>query len=224
MIRTVAITDTETTGLSPETDRCIEVAVVLWSVEHRTILECFSSLIRGEGNAAEAINAIPAAVLPSARDPHDVWDRVACLVDKADVMAAHRAEFDRSFYPANLREAKPWLCTKFDVQWPRAKLGAPLTEAALAHGLGISHAHRALTDCLTIARLLERVAEMGHDVGAMIERGLRPKARFVALVSYDDREKAKAAGFAWDGTRREWSRTMAVADAAELPFKVRVAA
>jgi len=52
----------------------------------------------------------------------------------------------------------------------------------------------------------------------MIERGMRPKGTFVAMTSYAEREKAKAAGFGWDGKR--WTRRMAIEEAEALPFKV----
>jgi DNA polymerase III subunit epsilon len=217
----VLIVDVETTGLDPTSDRVIEVGAVLYDVGHRTIRSSYSSLLQGDSNAAEAVNAIPASVLPTAPPPDVVWRYIAALSRDVDCFVAHRASFDRSFFPAELAASKPWACSKFDMQWPRAKLGASLTETALAHGLGLSHAHRALTDCLTIARLLERVAEMGCDVGAMLVRALRPKARFVSLAPFEEKEVVKAHGFQWEPTRRVWAREMAIEDAGDLPFRVR---
>jgi DNA polymerase-3 subunit epsilon len=220
-MKRVLILDTETTGIDPAKDRAIEVGAVLWSVEHRTIDRCYSAILRGEGNAAEAVNGIPAAALPFATAPDFAWDTVGTMAGGADAFVAHSADFDRGFTPEPLARLLPWICTIDDVQWPRASDSRSLVALALAHGLGISHAHRALTDCLTIARLLERVAEMGHDVGAMLARGLRLKAKFQALVSYETNALAKTAGFRWDAAAKIWWRKMAVDDVAALPFKVR---
>jgi len=55
----------------------------------------------------------------------------------------------------------------------------------------------------------------------MIQRGMRPKATYQALVSYDDREKARLSGFRWKPDTKQWVRTMAMADVANLPFDVR---
>ena len=56
------ILDTETTGLEPETDQCIEVGSILFHVESRSILAQNSFLIPSSSNSAEAINKIGIAV------------------------------------------------------------------------------------------------------------------------------------------------------------------
>ena len=38
---------------------------------------------------------------------------------------------------------------------------------------------------------------------------------------HTDREKAKQAGFQWDPGSKRWLRTMAIDDAASLPFKTK---
>ena len=81
-------------------------------------------------------------------------------------------------------------------------------------------AHRALADCLILARLFERVVELGHDVREMLRRGLEPKATYQAMVSYGDRELAKTAGFTWDGEAKRWTRRLAAEDVKGLPFRV----
>ncbi len=83
------------------------------------------------------------------------------------------------------------------------------------------HAHRALTDCDTLARLFTRAHEMGTNLGAMLEKAMRPRVRVVAIVSYDDRLKAREQGFAWDGARKQWWREMPSDEVANLPFETR---
>lgn len=234
-LRRVLIVDSETTGLDAKRDYAIEVGCVLWSVEHRSVIEAWSTLIAGpNGNPAEAINGIPASALTDAADAVVVKVRLLEFAGRADAIVAHSADFDRAFL-APIADVLPWICSCNDIEWPGARIaanveparerpGQSLVALCLAHGLGVSHAHRALTDCLLLARLLERVAEMGHDVEAMLTRGLRPKATFQALVSFDDKDKAKAAGFKWVPETKMWLRRMAVEDAKALPFQVREAA
>lgn len=235
-MRTILILDTETTGLDARTDHVIEVGCALWSVEHATLIEAWSEIMRSPTgvNPAESVNGIPASALMNAADPITVWPLVADMAALADAIVAHGADFDRGFVPTSIRDMLPWICSCNDIEWPGRKLaggieptrerpGQSLVALCLAHGLGVSHAHRALTDVLLLARLLERVAELGHNVGSMLSRGLRPKATFVAQVSYDDREKARAAGFRWDAGSRRWLRRMAIDDAAALPFPTRQA-
>jgi DNA polymerase-3 subunit epsilon len=231
MLKTLLIVDTETTGLSHETDRVIEVAAALYDLEHATPIEFFSSLCRADANPAESVNRIPVGALGRARASNYTWSRVSDLVGCAlrlgldsAVFVAHRAEFDRGFFPAALADRMPWVCSKYDIEWPRSDHGEGLVHVALAHDVPVVAAHRALADVLTLVRLFQRVAEMGHDVQAMLARAMRPKARFVvAERAFDAARNAivKAHRFAWDANRREWWRQMAIEDAAALPFETR---
>ncbi|MGB5241863.1 MAG: 3'-5' exonuclease, partial [Prochlorococcaceae cyanobacterium] len=56
------ILDTETTGLDPERDQCIEVGAVLFHVPSRAVLSQLSLLLPCHSNPAKAINGIDAAV------------------------------------------------------------------------------------------------------------------------------------------------------------------
>lgn len=224
MSKKILLLDTETTGLDPSVDRCIEVAVCLYDLERACPLFSYASLIPADSNAAEPTNRIPASVLSSISWMPEPWGTVQFLVEDApDVVAimAHRAEFDRGFVPSAIRDARPWVCSKFHVAWPNGKPGDHLTHLALAHGIGVVHAHRAMSDVDTLARLLTRVHEMGTPLVPLIDRAMRPRTKVQALVSYDDRELAKSAGFAWDAQRRIWHREMFVDEVAALGFQTR---
>lgn len=224
MIASLIITDTETQGLDPAKHAAIEVAVAVWSVPHRTMTACYSTLIRADGNEAEAINRIPAVALGFAAPPEYAWRAVGAFIEKAhkaSAFVAHRASFDRSFYPKELANSREWICSKYDIEWPRSKPGASLVEVALAHDVAIAVNHRALADVLLLCRVFERCAELGYDIDAMIARAMRPKATFVSLAPFEEKEAVKAAGFSWIPDRKVWERTMAIEDAAKLPFKVR---
>ena len=215
---TVAILDTETSGLT-DSDVAIEVAVIVYSVTHAAPIRSFSSLMRAASNPAERVNRIPSALLADAPEAGTVWAGVSRMVAKCDAVLAHNADFDRRFVPPDIA-AKPWICTMNDLAWPMVDKPTNLAAVALAHGLGIASAHRAYTDCDTIARLLSRVAET-MPLGPFLARGLRPKSRYQALVSFETNQLAKDAGFKWDGAAKMWARTMADEDAAALAFKVR---
>jgi DNA polymerase-3 subunit epsilon len=223
----ILILDTETAGLEPEKDRCIEVAVVTYSIAHRAVVDAHSWLLQADSNAAEPINHIPAGLLDPmhAYDPMYVWSQVEERADEAEAILAHNADFDRHWAPefkhTISHEPIPWIDTCGAVDWPKqSKPGASLINLALEHGLAVVDPHRALSDCLLLARLLTRCAELGHDVSTILERGLRPTATFQALVTYDQRQAAKDAGFHWEAPRKQWLRKMAIEDAAKLPFRV----
>lgn len=219
----IAIVDTETTGIDATKDRVIEVGCVLWNVQHRSIETCFSSLIHADANAAEAVNGIPVALLqgpaPAARE---AWGRCERVIAGAEAFVAHNASFDRGFFPKQLAARLPWICTQNDLEWPRPSHSRSLVALALAHGVGVARAHRALDDCLTIASILERCAELGTDIDALLSRGLRPKVKVHSLAPFDQRDKVKASGFSWDPTAKVWWREMAEEDVAALPFATKL--
>lgn len=217
------IIDTETTGLDPTVHRCIEVACCLFDLRLGIPLASYASLIRSESNEAEPINRIPVAALVDAQHAEIVWRSVGAMFAEADVIVAHRAEFDRGFVAEHLRTMRPWVCSKFHLELPLGKSGDHLTHLALAHGLGVMSAHRAMADVDTLARILSRVHEMGHPLPALIERAMRPRVKVIALTSYDEREMTKAAGFAWEPTSKTWWKEMVAEDVAALPFRTRLA-
>jgi DNA polymerase III subunit epsilon len=232
-VRRALLIDTETTGIDPSVDQVVEVGACLYDLEIGCAIESYASLVRAGGNPAERFNGIPAAALVGAKEPVAVWSRVSALADEVDVIVAHNASFDRSFVEAAVRgveewvpsdslTAKPWACTRSDFLWEGGGEGGgrKLVEIALAYGLGVASAHRALTDVDTMARLFTRLHERGVSLPELFERATRPKRRFVAVVSYEMRHLAKEAGFGWDGDRREWWRMMPPEDAEALPFRV----
>lgn len=229
MIETALILDTETTGTSPDNDHVIEVGVVIFSLVHATPVECQSWLVRADGNPAEHVNGIPSAVLADVANGHAYrretsWSRLETFVRSCDVIVAHNAAFDASFIPSSLRLLRPWVCTMSDFTWPATSSGRSLLALAAAHRVPIGVAHRAPDDALLIARLLEHVASIGGDLQTMFAQAMRPKVKVLAVVSYDDREKAKTAGFAWDSGARRWWMMMPAADVSTLPFPAEVAA
>jgi DNA polymerase-3 subunit epsilon len=221
-IRWAAILDTETTGTDPASDKTIEVAVMLFDVKHAQPVASFASLIRGEAsNAAEQINGIPAAMLPEARESERVWSAARWIIEPAQVVIAHNSEFDRKFTPDL---GKPWICSENDVAWPGRARGGSLVHLALSLGLGVANAHRAMADVDTLARILTRLAEMGHDLEPVLLHAMRPKVMCHSLAPFEQKDVVKAAGFRWDADRKVWWRNMPLEDTRELPFKVRVVA
>lgn len=214
------ILDTETTGLDPKDSATIEVACTLFDIDANAAVDTFSALVFSTTNAAEAINRIPVSLLQQGRSSTDVWPHVMALAKSADAIVAHRAEFDRGFVPSDLRTLRPWICSKFEIEWPRGEAGAHLVHLALAHGVPVFSAHRALADVDTLVRTFQAAAAM-TDVRAMLARAMRPRVLVQAMVGYDDREKAKTAGFAWDGASKRWTKRVAVEDVGALPFPTR---
>jgi DNA polymerase-3 subunit epsilon len=219
-IRYACLLDTETTGLNPAVDKTLEVAVMLFDVKHAQPVASFASLIRNDSNESEPINGIPSGMLSEAHEPELVWRAVRWLIGPAQVIIAHNAEFDRKFVPDL---GKPWCCSENDIQYPGRSRGGSLVQLALSLGLGVASAHRAMADVDTLARILTRLAEMGHELEPVLLHAMRPKVMCHSLAPFEKKEEVKAAGFRWDPDAKVWWRRMPLEDTKELSFKVRVA-
>jgi DNA polymerase-3 subunit epsilon len=221
------IIDTETTGLELGTDQVIELAAVLYSVDYQTTLHQMSTLIRSEGNPAEHINHIPSKVLPTIQESLQAQAEqlFRAMINEASFFVAHNADFDKQWFRdevlinENTQAPLRWLCTMTDFTWPKqTKPGESLVNLALHHGIGVSSAHRALTDCQLIAALLDRLTP--KELTDVLLDALKPRHWYRATVSYDDRHLAKQAGFRWDRQQKLWIRKMTPEQAQELPFQV----
>ena len=223
-VETLLIIDTETTGLDPEHDHCVEVGAILFDVRSQSVLHQLSFLLPVQSNAAEPINHIPASVSRCRQPWRQSLDLFVELVAAADVLVAHNAAFDRQWFGCGeLPEiAKPWLCTMEDIRWPRDRQLKPrpsVRDLALAYGIPVWAAHRALTDCIYLAEVLARC----DDLDTLLDRGLEPRQWMRANVSYADRSLAKEAGFRWnDPVKGSWTRRLSAREAEELPFDTSV--
>lgn len=162
-----AVVDVETTGLSPATDRVIEVAVVRCAPDGSIIDEWATLIDPGRDPGPTHIHGITAADLADAPTFAAIAPE---LVERLDghVVTAHNLSFDESFLSAELRAASldlpmvPSLCT---LELARHVLTDQKRHnlAACAASLGIAHdaAHRALADtrvtALVLAAFLDRL-------------------------------------------------------------------
>jgi DNA polymerase-3 subunit epsilon len=214
------IVDTETTGLTPVDARCIEVGGILFSVDERAVLGQCSFLLPTDENPVAHINGIRAELTKRPQAARSGMEYFYAMAKQADYVVAHNAEFDKQWFGQGPLPVLPqqWICTMEDVEWPRVSRSRPaVTHLALAYGVPVWAAHRALTDCIYLAQVMEREP----DLELLLTTALEPKRLYMAMVSYEDRQKAKDAGFRWDGEQRRWLRKMRESKVTELAFGVR---
>ena len=218
---TLLILDTETTGLDPQRDRCLEVGAILFNVSARSVLAQQSFLLPVDSNGAEPINRIPAAghgysALTEALRWFDE------LLAASDVLVAHNAAFDRQWFGRDHLPAvsHPWLCSMEDLRWPaerQLRSRPSVRDLALAYGVPVWSAHRALTDCIYLAEVFARC----DDLETMLLYGLEPRQLVRAKVSYDERHLAREAGFRWnDPVKGAWTRRLSQRDINSLNFPI----
>jgi len=220
--RLLLILDTETTGLDPDQHQCIEVGAVLFDVPHRAVLSQISFLLPCAHNPAQAINGIDPLV---SRLPQPWRQALQCfeaMLEAADAVLAHNAAFDRQWFGRGELPAihKPWLCSMEDLRWPPERLlraNPSVRDLALAYGVPVWAAHRALTDCIYLVQVFERCPELE----GLLQAGLEPRRLYRARLSYEERHKAREAGFRWnEPISGAWSRRLSEREAALLSFPV----
>jgi DNA polymerase-3 subunit epsilon len=219
---TLLILDTETTGLDPGTDQCLEVGAVLFHVATRSVLGQLSFLLPAERNPARAVNGIDPAVTQLKQPWRQSLELFGALVESADALLAHNAAFDRRWFGVDPLPAlaRPWICSMEDIRWPAERQLRPnpsVRDLALAYGVPVWAAHRALTDCIYLAQVLERCV----DLEPLLVAALEPRQLFRAQLSYAERHQARQAGFRWnDPVAGAWTRRLSEREARALPFPV----
>ena len=216
------ILDTETTGLNPSDNECLEIGVVLFNVVNRAILSQQSFLLPVETNDAEFINHIPAEITRLRQPWKQGLEYFDHLLQCSDAVIAHNAAFDRQWFGTGRLPAiaKPWICSMEDISWPKEKGLSPrpsVRDLALAYEVPVWNAHRALTDCIYLAEVFRRCKNLED----LLLKGLEPRRLMRADVSYEERHFAKAAGFRWnDPVRGAWTRRLSDSEALDLNFPV----
>lgn len=200
--------DVETTGLDPQKDEIIEVAMVPFTYslngrifEIRPSYQSFQEPSAPIAPAITAITGITDAMVAGRRiDPEEV----SSIANGAALVIAHNAAFDRRFVErlSDVFTTKPWACSLTQVDWSSAGYeGSKL--AYLAAGAGFFYdRHRAENDCLAAIELLAApLAKSGVTAMArMLERARQPSWRIWAEnAPFDLKDVLKARGYRWNG-------------------------
>ena len=219
---TLLILDTETTGLDPASGQCLEVGAVLFHVPGRAVLGQLSFLIPADSNPARPVNGIDPAATQLPQPWRQSLELFGAMLECADAVLAHNAAFDRQWFGIDpLPEIqRPWICSMEDIRWPadrHLRSHPSVRDLALAYAVPVWAAHRALTDCIYLAQVFERCA----DLEDLLVAAMEPRQLFRAQLSYSERHQAKQAGFRWnDPVAGAWTRRLSEREALALPFPV----
>ncbi len=217
------IVDTETTGLSHDTDKIIEIGLVSFEFDPQTgkayrILESYGSL---------EDPCIP--ILPEITDVTGITNdmvagqriddaQVEQLVEGATLVIAHNAKFDRPFLEQRLPifESLQWGCSFAQIAWKDEGLGsAKLDYIAYQFGFFFD-AHRAESDCMALLEILQQPLPKSNIVALkrLIEQSDQKDWCVYALNSkFETKDTLKARAYKWDAAKRCWYRTVTGSDA-----------
>ena len=215
----VLVLDTETTGLTHQADKIIELAMLLVQVDSATglpfgpveVFEGFEDPGMPIPQIAQEVTGINDDMVKGQRLDDA---QVAAMVARADLVVAHNAGFDRPFVEARFPcfATKAWACSFADIDWKAAGAGSAKL-SALAQDQGWFYdAHRAQVDCHALLQVLSR------PVGGSATTGLHQLIAAAALPSFklratgspfESKDKLKTRGYRWDAEAKVWACTLA---------------
>jgi DNA polymerase-3 subunit epsilon len=203
--------DLETTGLDPEQDEIIEMAMVpfTYGIDGTlySLAEPFSRLRQPRDPIPTAITALTGLtnemVAGQSIDPTEV----AAFVEPAALLVAHNARFDRRFAERFCEAfvAKPWACSMSEVNWAEEGFeGTRLGYLAMHCGLFFG-GHRAFHDCQATLEILALPLPKSGVTGLarLLETARQPTCRIWAVdAPFECKDRLKARGYRWNGEGR----------------------
>lgn len=208
--RRALFVDVETTGLDLERDQIIELALVGFEYERdsgRIVAIDAAGAFQGLRDPGIPIPAESAKV-------HGITDAdvrgqsidpaiIATHLDKAQLVIAHNAAFDRpmveKLWPAF--ETKPWACSLADIDWRSEGLGSAKLDYLLMRQGWFFDDHRALADALAAIFLLSLPlpATKRPALSCLLESARRPLwAVRAEETAFAQRAALKARNYRWD--------------------------
>ena len=178
------VIDVETTGLGPDTDEIIELAVKLFSYRTDTgeitdvldqdsfLREPLSSTAKRNYSNSFRVHGIPYELVEG---KSFINHKIDAYFTKTDTVFAHNASFDRSFlfrmYP-QVNDLE-WYCTMRNVAWKNYGFAnSKLLTLLQAHNITDFQTHRALDDITYLMELLKKSSPNGDTyLKKVIERG-----------------------------------------------------
>lgn len=207
--------DTETN--TKEDAEVIEIACVFFETTTKTLLQSLSTLIPFEkDNEFLAINRITKEMASYNVGHIAILDTIKELMLKADYCVSYNIEFDQPLVEDLLGINCEWLCAMKDFKFSHYKPYPSLIDLALSYNIPILNTHRALGDCLILARLFRSVNDFDKKIEEAIARKESPREIITADIAFEDREIAKENGFYFDQDTKSWVKELATIDLGEI--------
>lgn len=210
----VAVVDVETTGLDPDSDRIVELAIrrIRMTLDGRLVeLGERRSWLEDPGRPLDSEVARLTGLTDTDLEGRRIDDRTAAsILRTSDLVVAHNASFDRPFVERRLPQVAggAWACTCNDVDWAALGFeGRSLSHLMFQLGMFFD-GHRAASD---VAALIAMLIHRLRDGRAVFEVLLEAARRETVLVDAVDApfqaaRVLRARGYRWNQRDRRWRR------------------
>ena len=210
--------DIEAKGLSHSNDKLIELGMVKFEYTEDgrifRLLDEFSSYQDPNKPIPEYITELTGINDDTVRGRQINETEVADYLQNVDLIIAHNAQFDRTFFEMTFPTISPkaWGCSMYDIDWKFEGISSHKLEYIAYKYNFFFEGHRAIIDCLAGIHILAQ--ELPNSRQAVLKQlltnALAVRFKLYATNSpYESKDLLKARGYRWsmnqNDKHRAWS-------------------
>lgn len=210
--------DIEATGLSYVTDKIIELGMVKFEYAQDgrifRVLDEFTEYQDPGLPITEAVTKLTGITDDMVKDHKINANAVAAYLNDADIIIAHNARFDRTFFEMAFPAIAPkaWGCLMDDVDWKNEGISSRGLEYIAYKYNFFFEGHRAIIDCLAGIHILAQALPLSKELVLKQILTNSEALRFKLWATnspYDRKDLLKARGYRWSMSQsdkyRAWS-------------------
>ncbi|MDX8411720.1 MAG: 3'-5' exonuclease [Mariprofundaceae bacterium] len=227
------VIDVEATGLDADSDKIIELGLIAFEYDAGSgliyrILHSYGAFEDPGEPLQDIVKQITGISDDMLAGQHLDDDEINSWLEKADLIIAHNAAYDRQMLERRLPKSRQasWACTFNDIAWQDEDITS-LKLDYIAYRLGFFFdGHRAVNDAQATLHLLTQALPCSGRLAMaeLLARAREKSRRFFALhASFEKKDELKARGYRWlpdfsysdqYGKRKKgvWSRSVCEAE------------
>jgi DNA polymerase-3 subunit epsilon len=198
--------DTETTGLSHEQDKILELGMVKFEYTEDgriyQIVDEFNQYQDPQRPIPLQITELTGITDEMVQGKAIDQEEVTQFLENVDIIIAHNASFDRPFFDKMFSHLPPkaWGCSRADIDWKAEKIESHKLEYLAYKYNFFYEGHRAVTDCLAGLHLLAQTLPISKQpvLKQLLINCNKTRCKIWAKnAPYDTKDLLRARGYRW---------------------------